>query len=78
MLLDTFQILASAPVEAGGDGGAVGDILRTFHVSWPSFSLPSGSISSLVCLLLKKFAYAPVLEILDERRNRIAEGEAKT
>jgi F-type H+-transporting ATPase subunit b len=26
---------------------------------------------------LKKFAYAPVLEILDKRRNRIAEGEAK-
>ena len=76
MLLDTFQILASAPVEAGGDEGAVGEILRKFHVSWPSF-IAQWVNFIIICLLLKKFAYAPVLEILDKRRNRIAEGEAK-
>ena len=76
MLLDTFQILASAPVEAGGDEGAVGEILRKFHVSWPSF-IAQWVNFIIICLLLKKFAYAPVLEILDTRRNRIAEGEAK-
>ena len=61
MLLDTFQILASAPVEAVGDEGAVGEILRKFHVSWPSF-IAQWVNFIIICLLLKKFAYAPVLE----------------
>ena len=76
MLLDTFQFLASAPVEAGGDEGPLGEILRKFHVSWPSF-IAQWVNFIIICLLLKKFAFGPVLQILEKRRERIAGGEAK-
>ena len=76
MLLDTFQILASAPVEAGGGEGPFKEITTKFNVSWASF-IAQWVNFIIVCLLLRKFAYGPVLKILDKRRNRIAEGEAK-
>ena len=54
-------------------GASVGELAGTFGVNWPLF------ISSLiaffvVALGLKKFAYGPVLEVLEERKQRIAEG----
>ena len=57
------------------DGGVVSDITKTFGVNWQLF------ISQLiafivVALVLKKFAYKPVLDMLDQRRDRIAQAEA--
>ena len=53
----------------------VGGIAETFGVNWQLF------ISQLiafivVALVLKKFAYKPVLDMLDQRRERIAQAEA--
>ena len=57
------------------DGGVVSDITTTFGVNWQLF------ISQLiafivVALVLKKFAYKPVLDMLEQRRERIAQAEA--
>jgi len=57
------------------DGGVVSDITKTFGVNWQLF------ISQLiafivVALVLKKFAYKPVLDMLEQRRERIAQAEA--
>ena len=60
---------------AASEGGVVGGIAETFGVNWQLF------ISQLiafivVALVLKKFAYKPVLDMLDQRRERIAQAEA--
>jgi F-type H+-transporting ATPase subunit b len=58
--------------EAQG-GGQIEQIARTFGVDWSH--LISQTISfTIVCILLYFFAYKRVLSILEERRQRIAEG----
>jgi F-type H+-transporting ATPase subunit b len=53
----------------------INDVARTFGVDWPH--LVSQIISFIiVCILLYKFAYKRVLTMLEERRQRIAEGLA--
>jgi F-type H+-transporting ATPase subunit b len=55
--------------------GRVQEIARTFGVDW--IHLGAQMISfSLVCVLLHRYAYKPVLTALHERRDRIAEGLA--
>lgn len=67
----TFLLAAAA--EAGGVGEMVGEIARTFGVSWQL--LISQIISfCLVAFLLHRFAYKPILTVLEERRQRIQEG----
>src|SRR5690348_1936745 len=61
--------------EADG-GGGLRQIADTFGVDWPH--LLSQVISfAIVCLILQRFAYKPVLRLLDERRKQIAEGIAE-
>lgn len=68
--MNSFIMLA----EAGG-GNPVKEIAERFSVSWPN--LISNIISfSIVCILLYFLAYKRVLAMLDERRQRIAEGLA--
>ncbi len=68
--MNPFVLLAQA-----GGGGPVQEIARTFGVDWSH--LISQIISfSIVCALLYKFAYQRVLQMLEERRQRIAEGLA--
>lgn len=76
MFLDTFQILASTAADAAGDAGPLGKILQKFHVSWGSFIAQLVNFL-IIAFLLKKFAFGPVLQILNQRRERIAGGEAK-
>lgn len=58
-------------------GGQIEQIARTFGVDWPH--LISQVISfSIVCLLLYRFAYKPVLGMLAERRRLIAQGLANS
>ena len=63
----------------GGIGADLGnkgaDIARTFGLDWPHFIAQCISFA-IVAGLLVKFAYKPVLTMLAERRQRIAEGLA--
>ena len=60
---------------AAGSGGQIEEIARTFGVDWPH--LISQVISfCIVCVLLYRFAYRPVLRMLGDRRQLIAEGLA--
>jgi F-type H+-transporting ATPase subunit b len=73
-MISTFAILAAAiPVESEG---TLGEITRTFNITWPLFI--SQCVSFLiVAFLLKKFAFGPIQQMLEERRSRIAAGEEK-
>src|SRR6266480_4516049 len=58
-------------------GGQIEQIARTFGVDWPH--LVSQIISfSIVCGLLYLFAYKPVLKMLAQRRQLIAQGLANS
>ena len=50
------------------------DILKNFGVTWPKF-LAQMLVFLIVYLILKKYAFGPVMAVLEERRERIAEGE---
>lgn len=63
-------------VEPNG-GGQIQQIASTFGVDWPH--LISQMISfSIVCFLLHRFAYKPILRTLEERRLQIAQGITET
>jgi F-type H+-transporting ATPase subunit b len=51
-------------------GGQVGQLARTFGVDWPHFLAQCVSFA-IVCALLYRFAYRPVLAVLEERRRQI-------
>ncbi len=69
-----FDLLAAVP--AAESEGVVGEIMKTFNVTWPLFI--SQCVSFLiVALLLKKFAFGPIQAMLEERRSKIAAGEEK-
>ncbi len=55
--------------------GMIGDTAREFGVDWPHFLAQVISFC-IVAFLLQRFAYKPVVTILEERRQRIAEGLA--
>ena len=63
----------------GSIGSDLADIgkstVKTFHVDWPNFIAQVISFS-IVAALLYFFAYKRVLAILEERRQRIADGLA--
>jgi F-type H+-transporting ATPase subunit b len=56
-------------------GGQIEQIARTFGVDWPHLIAQMISFS-IVCFLLYRFAYRPVLRMLEERRQLIADGQA--
>ena len=60
----------------GAPGSQVQQLAATFGVDWPHLVAQIISFS-IVCLLLHRFAYKPVLQILDQRRQQIAEGVAE-
>ena len=63
-------------VEANS-GGQIQQIASTFGVDWPHLLAQMISFS-IVCILLHRFAYKPILKILEERRLQIAQGIAET
>ena len=73
-MISTLVLLAAAThVESESP---LGEITRTFNITWPLFI--SQCVSFLiVAFLLKKFAFGPVQKMLEERRSRIASGEEK-
>jgi F-type H+-transporting ATPase subunit b len=62
--------------EAQG-GGQIEQLARTFGVDWPHLIAQIISFS-IVCALLYRFAYKPVLRMLGERRQLIAQGLANS
>ena len=60
--------------QAGG-GGPVQEIARTFGVDWAHLIAQIISFG-IVCVLLHRYAYRPVLAMLAARREEIAEGLA--
>ena len=58
-------------------GGQVEQIARTFGVDWPHLIAQIISFC-IVCALLYWFAYQPVLRMLEERRQLIAQGLANS
>jgi F-type H+-transporting ATPase subunit b len=56
-------------------GGIIGDTARDFGVNWEHFFAQVLSFS-IVAFLLHRFAYKPILGVLEERRQRIAESLA--
>jgi F-type H+-transporting ATPase subunit b len=68
--MNALALLAEANSE-----GAVQEIARTFGVDWPHLVAQIISFG-IVCAILYKFAYQRVLTMLEERRQRIAEGLA--
>ena len=60
---------------ATGGGGQIEDIARTFGVDWSHLIAQIISFS-IVCILLQRFAYKPVLTMLEQRRQQIAQGQA--
>jgi F-type H+-transporting ATPase subunit b len=70
--MNVLVLLAEA-----GSGGQVEQIARTFGVDWPHLLAQMISFG-IVCLLLYRFAYRPILKMLEERRQLIAQGLANT
>ena len=60
--------------EASG-GGQVQEIARSFGVDWPHLIAQIISFG-IVCFVLQRYAYKPVLSMLQKRREQIAEGLA--
>jgi F-type H+-transporting ATPase subunit b len=68
---------ALALLVAAESEGQIEQIARTFGVDWPHLIAQIISFS-VVCLLLYKFAYKNILQMLDERRQLIAESLANS
>lgn len=65
-----------ALLATGNPGGQVQQIAETFGVDWPHLVAQIISFG-IVCILLHRFAYKPVLRMLEERREQIAQGIAE-
>jgi F-type H+-transporting ATPase subunit b len=70
-----FLLLAAVTPEGAAGGGVVDSIVRSFGLSWQMF-ISQVIAFLLVAWILKRFAYKPFLEMLELRRQRIAEGQA--
>ena len=68
--MSAFLLLA-----AQGDDGQIAQIARTFGVDWPHLGAQIISFG-IVCAMLYKLAYRPILAMLEERRKQIAQGIA--
>jgi F-type H+-transporting ATPase subunit b len=68
--MNGFILLAQA-----GGGGPVQEIARTFGVDWAHLIAQIISFG-IVCVLLHRYAYRPVLAMLAARREEIAQGLA--
>lgn len=70
-----MNVLSVAQAQAQGGGSGVERIATTFGVDW-SHLLAQIVSFSIVCFILYRFAYRPVLKMLEVRRQQIALGVA--
>ena len=72
-----FTLLAPAAVEAASaTPGIVETVQKTFGLNTPFFIAQVINFF-LVIFILKKFAFGPIQQMLEQRKMRIAEGEEK-
>jgi F-type H+-transporting ATPase subunit b len=71
--MSEYLLLAAAGT--GESSGIISDVAREFGVNWPLFISQVVSFC-IVAFLLQRFAYKPILKVLEERRHKIAEGLA--
>jgi len=69
--MNSLALLAAA----APSGNPVADIAHQFGVNW-QLLISQIILFVIVALALKKFAYGPILEMLEQRRTRIAESLA--
>lgn len=76
-MLDFLPILATATPEAASPEAMnpATEVFQTFHITWGNFIAQCVAFL-IVAALLKRYAFGPVLEILEKRKERIAAGEA--
>lgn len=74
--LNLLATTTAAPAQDAGIAGTVKEIATNFKIL-PELFIPQVISFLLVAILLKKFAFAPVLAMLEQRKQRIADGEAK-
>ncbi len=67
-------LVTQAIVQASGSG-PVERIATTFGVDWPQLLAQTASFC-IVCTILHRYAYRPVLKMLEVRREQIAQGLA--
>jgi F-type H+-transporting ATPase subunit b len=65
----------SVILAAAAPGNPIGEIAQQFGVTW-QLLISQIILFVIVALALKKFAYGPILKVLEERRNKIAESLA--
>jgi F-type H+-transporting ATPase subunit b len=70
--MNAFVLLAEQ-----ASGGQIEQIAATFGVDWPHLLAQMISFG-IVCILLYRFAYRPILRMLEERRHLIAQGLANS
>jgi F-type H+-transporting ATPase subunit b len=75
MIMNVLQFLAMQVMTQTGASGPVERIVTTFGVSWPHLLAQVVSFC-IVCLVLSRFAYRPILKMLEVRRQQIAQGLA--
>lgn len=78
-MLHQMTLLATVAAEAPADSGITGtfqEIGKTFKII-PELFIPSLISFLLVAFLLKKYAFGPIQQVLEQRKQRIADGEAK-
>jgi len=75
MIMNILLLMAQAATTEATDVGAVERIVMTFGLNWPQFLAQVASFS-IVCIILYRFAYQPVLRMLEVRRQQIAQGQA--
>ena len=73
MLLSALFLMVHAQA---AEGGGLNEVATTFGVDWPHLIAQVVSFG-IVCLILYRFAYRPVLKMLDVRRQQIAQGIAR-
>ena len=71
-----LTILAASTETAAASGGLVEDLQKNFGLNW-AFLIAQCINFVIVAFVLKKFAFGPIGDMLSQRRERIAEGEAK-
>ncbi|MGB0774387.1 MAG: F0F1 ATP synthase subunit B [Akkermansiaceae bacterium] len=69
-----FSVLLAAT--GAGTDAASASLFETFRVDWPYFAAQFVNFI-IVIIVLKKFAFGPIQAMLEQRRQRIAEGEDK-
>ena len=60
---------------AATEGGIIGETAKAFGVNWSLFISQVLSFG-IVCVLLNKFAFKPIIAVLEERRQTIADSLA--